>query len=359
VNDAGAQVLVVGAGPAGLAVCACLQSAGIAFHLVDLHGTPGGAYTRAYAQIQLASPARYNALPGLALENAGEYVTVQAYCDYLRAYAMHHGLAVQRDKVIRVERTESGFSATFEHSSDAADYNYVAVATGMFDFPRAPGIPGLVAVDTPEVLHSANWNGPETFRGRRVLIVGGATSAVEIAEECARAGLPTTVSARNKRIKLLPQRILGRDNHDYFRLFESLPRFVMRSFCEGTRSLPGTDLGFGEFRRRGLIRVCDALVRIDGKRATFADAECADFDAIVLATGYRYETGLLPADVARASGDGQPLADDCESRSWRNLFIVGMPCVRGLNSPFLRGIASDAAWVARQIANRSGRRHAH
>jgi len=79
----------------------------------------------------------------------------------------------------------------------------------------------------------------------------------------------------------------------------------------------------------------------------------------VLATGYRYETGLLPADVARASGDGQPLADDCESRSWRNLFIVGMPCVRGLNSPFLRGIASDAAWVARQIANRSGRRHAH
>jgi putative flavoprotein involved in K+ transport len=359
VNDSSAQVLVVGAGPGGLAVSACLKSAGIAFRLFDLHGIPGGAYARAHARMQMASPARYNALPGLILESAGEYLTVETYRDYLHSYAAHHGLAVQRGKVSRVQKTAAGFVATFEQSSDSAEYAYVVVATGMFDFPHSPDIPGLNAVDAPEVLLAAAWQGPEAFRGRRLLIVGAATSAVEIAEECARAGIATTVSARAKIVKLLPQRILGRDNHDYFRLLESLPRFVMRSFCEGTRSLPGTDLGFSEFRRRGLIDVCDALVRIDGNTVGFADGTRAPFDAIVLATGYRYETPFLPREVARAPGLGQPLADGCESRSWPRLFVVGMPCVRGLNSPFLRGIASDASWVTNQIASRNAQRHAH
>lgn len=358
-NDASAQVLVIGAGPAGLAVSACLKSAGVTFRLVDLHGVPGGAYARAYASMKLASPARYNVLPGLALESAGEYLSVEAYRRYLNAYAAHHGLAVQHDKVRRVERAATGFRATFEHAADTAQYNYVVVATGMFDFPRSPDIPGLNAADAPEVLHAAAWKGPDAFRGRRLLIVGGATSAVEIAEECARAGITTTVSARGKIVKLLPQRILGRDNHDYFRFFESLPRFVMRSFCEGTRNLPGTDLGFGEFRRHGLIEVCDSLVRVDGNSVAFADGSRAQFSAIVLATGYRYEAGFLPADVARAPGLGQPLADGCESRSWTDLFVVGMPCVRGLNSPFLRGIASDASWIAEKISSRIGKRRAH
>jgi putative flavoprotein involved in K+ transport len=362
VNDASAQVLVVGAGPGGLAVSACLRSAGIAFRLVDLHGVPGGAYARAYAHMKLASPARYNVLPGLALESAGEYLTVEAYRHYLHAYAAHHHLEVKRGKVSRLERAATGFNVTFEQSPNTAEYKteykHVVVATGMFDFPRSPDVPWLNAVDAPEVLHAAAWRGPEAFRGRRLLIVGAATSAVEIAEECARAGIATTVSARDKIVKLLPQRILGRDNHDYFRLLESLPRFVMRSFCAGTRSLPGTDLGFGEFRRRGLIQVCDALVRVDGNCVAFADGARAQFDAIVLATGYRYEAGFLPAEVSRAPGLGQPLADRCESRSWANLFVVGMPCVRGLNSPFLRGIASDASWIARQISSRIGKRHA-
>jgi putative flavoprotein involved in K+ transport len=359
VNDASAQVLVVGAGPGGLAVAACLKSAGVAFRLVDLHGVPSGAYARAYAHMKLASPARYNALPGLVLESAGEYMTVGAYRAYLHSYATHHGLAIQRGTLIRMEPMASGFRATFEQSSDIAEYEYVVVATGMFDFPHLPDVPGLNNIDAPKVLHAAAWKGADAFRGRRLLIVGGATSAVEIAEECARAEIPTTLSARGKIVKVLPQRFLGRDNHDYFRLFESLPRFVMRAFCEGTRSLPGTDLGFSEFRRRGLIDVCDALVRVDGDTTAFADGARASFDTIVLATGYRYETPFLPREVARAPGLGLPLADGGESTSCQGLFFVGMPCVRGLNSPFLRGIARDASYIARQISGRIRKRHAH
>ena len=308
----------------------------------------------------MASPARYNALPGLVLEDAGEYMAVETYHDYLRAYAAHHGLAVRRGNVNRVEKAVSGFSVTFDHSTVATEYRFVVVATGMFDFPRMPKeLLRAHASNARVCLHAAHWKGPEEFRGRRLLIVGGATTGVEIAEECARAGISTTLSARGKHVKLLPQRILGRDNHDYFAVLERLPRFLMRSFCAGARSLPGTDLGFREFRRRGVIEVCDALVRVDGDVAVFADGSRASFDAIVLATGYRYDTPFLPIGKVARAASGQPLADDCESRSWPGLFVVGMPCVRGLNSPFLRGIASDACWVARQISKRIGKNRAH
>jgi hypothetical protein len=73
---------------------------------------------------------------------------------------------------------------------------------------------------------------------------------------------------------------------------------------------------------------------------------------IVAATGYRYETPFLPAEVVRAPG-GHPLTERCESPDWPGLFFVGAPCARKLDSEFLRGIASDAEFVARQIAQRT------
>src|SRR2546423_13036482 len=57
------KILIVGAGPSGLATAACLKRLGIAAQLVDRYGIAGGAYTRLCSRIVLASPARYTALP--------------------------------------------------------------------------------------------------------------------------------------------------------------------------------------------------------------------------------------------------------------------------------------------------------
>jgi len=356
-NDANAAVLVIGAGPAGLAAAASLAAEGVPCELVDLHGEPGGAYARAYGPMELASPARYNALPGLAIDHPGEYMTVAQYARYLVGYAAHHRLAVRRDRVVRVARSGDGFDVQLE-ASPARRFGFVVAATGMFDFPRTPEIDGLASSGL-ESLHVARWPGAEAFHGRRLLVVGAATSAVEVAEECARAAIAVTLAARGKRVRLLPQRILGRDIHDYLTRLEGLPRLVMKSFCAGRESLPATGMGFARMRRRKLIDVCDAVVRVAGKRVQFADGASGEFDAIVFATGYRYETPFLSAEVERAPASRQPLADRNESRSWPGLFVLGMPCARSLASPFLRGIARDAPFVARRIRDRLGAGHAH
>ena len=335
------SVLVIGAGPAGLAVAACLAGKRIDYVLVDRTGQTGGAYARIYAHTQLASPVRYNHLPGRAVESREEYMNVARYADYLRGYAVHYRLQPQMSEVAHVERAQGGFCVRFANSDREATFRFVIVATGMFDFPHWPMIPGLVPGAT--VMHVAHWQGPGIAKAGRVLIIGGATSAVEIAEECARAGIRSIVSVRERTVKLWPQRVLGRDIHDYVRWFESLPRSFMRRYCAGKQTLPGTDRGFANFRRAGLIDVRGPAAHIEGRTAVFVDGRREDFDAIVCATGYRHDTPFLCAE-ARA-------ADNCESRAWPGLFLLGLPCARKLNSAFLRGIATDAQAVARRIAS--------
>ena len=342
-------VLIVGAGPSGLATAACLERRGLRADLVDRHGVAGGAYRRIHSAIVLASPARYTALPGLAPRSRGEYISVPEYRAYLDDYAAHHGLQVRKACVEEVRRDGPGFSVRFEGQAGRREYDAVVVATGMFDFPRWPQIEGLEAAGL-QVLHSSEWRGPAALRGPRLLIIGGATSAIEIAEECARAGLRPVVSVRGRDVKIAPQRFLGRDLHDFVTvLLAWLPRGLARAYCEGRQSLPGTDLGFRELRRRGVVTVRGAASRVEGKSVLFADGAREEFDVLVCATGHRYEVPFLPPEVERAPS-GQPLADRCQSRSWPGLYVVGMPCVRRLASEFLYGIAADAPRVARCLA---------
>jgi putative flavoprotein involved in K+ transport len=323
------SVLIVGAGPGGLATAACLKRRGVRADLVDRHGVAGGAYRRIYSGITLASPARYTALPGLTPSVAGEYITVPEYRDYLQKYAAHHDLSVRAANVTRVQREADGLRVDFE--GEARRYDAVVVATGMFDFPRRPRLEGRVELTT---LHAAEWRGPAALSGRRVLIVGGATSAIEIAEECARAGLRPSLSVRG-RLKIAPQRLLGRDLHDYIVVaLRWLPRSLARAYCEGRQSLPGTDLGFREFRRRGVIRLRGALARIEGSTALFADGTREAFDVLVAATGYAFERPFLASGAQGAPG----------------LHLVGAPCAHRLSSEFLYGIADDAQKVARCLS---------
>lgn len=322
------SVLIVGAGPAGLATAASLKRLGVRADLVDRHGVPGGAYRRIYDGVTLASPTRYTALPGLD-PNADEYITVPQYRAYLGHYAAHHDLGIRRAAVSRVRREEGGFRVDFDN--EQRRYDAIVVATGMFDFPRRPPLAGRVELP---VQHSSEWRGPAQLPGPRVLIVGGATSAIEIAEECARAGLRPALSVRG-RLKIAPQRFLGRDLHDYIvLLLKWFPRRFARAYCEGRQSLPGTDLGFGGFLRRGAIALRPAIERVDGCSVLFADGSREEFDVLVAATGYAFERPFLDPADGNAPG----------------LYLVGAPCTRSLASEFLYGIRDDAERVARCLA---------
>jgi len=353
--------LVIGAGPAGLATAACLRSAGVSADLVDRAGEPGGAYREIYQHITLASPAALDSLPGLPLQTPGTYLTAGDYRAYLRRYAAHAGLEIERGQVRSVRRTASSDGTPDGFVVDAGDRSwrarFVVVATGMWGNPVVPAIPGLDSCGVP-FLHARDWRGPRSISAGAtgdaapaLLVVGGATSAVEIAEETATAGLPVTLAVRS-RLHVARQSFLGRDVHHWIGPVAALPSWVAPGHCAHRPTLPGTDRGFSRLRAQGRISLRPALARVDpGGDASFADGGRARFGAIVAATGYTFATPFLPADVTRAPA-GHLLARHAESLSWPGLFVVGTPCADRLDSEFLRGIARDAATVSRTIAAR-------
>ncbi len=82
-----------------------------------------------------------------------------------------------------------------------------------------------------------------------------------------------------------------------------------------------------------------------------------EVDVVVFCTGYHFtvmdvtmvsrlkcvQVPFLPAEIQRSSY-GHPLADQNESRTWKNLFFIGFPCARGLNSEYLRGVSKLLAY---------------
>ena len=72
-------------------------------------------------------------------------------------------------------------------------------------------------------------------------------------------------------------------------------------------------------------------------------------DLLVFATGFTHPTGHL-GDLVDRDGEGWPRARRCESTRAPRLYLLGTRFVRTLASPYIRGIARDAAFVARRIA---------
>lgn len=339
-------MLVIGAGPAGLASVACLRRQGVTVDWVDLQGQVGGAYRNLYPKITLASPARWIGLPGCPISVPGEYVTVQDYLDYLTGYAQKLDVQPRQARVSSLQRMDAGYRATFDH--ECRDYAAVVTATGM---------DGLVWPDCarpeggPVWLHSSQWQGPQAYVGQRLLIIGRGVSAVEIAEESVRAGLKPVVSCRGK-VHFSPQRLLGRDVHDFVFCLSWLPRWLARGYCHKSPTFTGYDRGFGQYQRAGLLLVRPPVQSFQARQATFTDGSQAEFDVVICATGYRYAMEYLPSQIARSRGDGHPLANAGESTNCPGLFFMGVHCARGVSSQFLRGMALDAPAIASQLSRR-------
>ena len=107
------DILVIGAGQAGLAAGYFLKQRGVPFALLDGHGRIGDSWRQRYDSLVLFSSRAYSALPGLALtgDPAG-YAGKDEVADHLEHYARIMQLPARMgDGVRSLERTEGVFRA--------------------------------------------------------------------------------------------------------------------------------------------------------------------------------------------------------------------------------------------------------
>lgn len=337
------DTIVIGAGQAGLAAGYHLQRAGLRFVILEAGAEPGGSWPSFYDSLTLNTPARYSALPGLALRGDPDHYPVRdEMAAYLREYAAFFGMPIiPSTRVRQVERIDGRFHVLAgDHTSYAA--RTLVAATGTFGRPYRPSIATL-AEYRGQVLHTAQYRRPEPFRGQRVLVVGGGNGAVRIAIELAAVARVTLASYVP--IRTIPQRLLGRDIH-----FWTHALGLDRTQWVGDRSLPAylsdrdrAALAAGRPDQRPMFTrfVQEGVAWPDGSREAI--------DTVIFATGYRPNLGYL-AGLGALSDTGDALQESGRSTSVPGLYYSGLPRQRSAASATLRGVGGDAQVVVDHMA---------
>ena len=190
------ETVIVGAGQTGLATAYHLKRRGRDCLVLDAHQRVGDNWRRLWDSLRLYTPARYDALPGLAFPaRPWSCPGKDQVADYLEQYAAHHALPVRLG--VRVERlSKEGAGYLLHTSTGVIGCDNVVVATGTFG--RTPSIPSFAPALDPGIvqLHSSEYRRPGQLAEGPVLVVGASHSGSDIAHEVALTH-PTVLAGRD------------------------------------------------------------------------------------------------------------------------------------------------------------------
>ena len=368
------QTIIVGAGPAGLAVAALLGRHGAPYTLLDRGAEVGASWRDRYDSLQLHTARWLSALPHAAIPRRyGPWVRRDDLVAYLGEYAQRFKIQPELGlEVTRIERGPGGWRV--ETSDGTRDGERVVLATGYCNAPYLPDWPGRDTFPGP-LLHSADYREPSSYRDQRVLVVGAGNSAAEIAVDLAGVGADVQLSVRT------PPNIVRRDT---FGIPTQLLPVVLRRVPESvmnplsgvlrrltvpdlsgyglpapvdgisqflrSQTIPILDHGFVATLRQGRITVVPAVESVHEHDVRLADGSVVRPDAIIAATGYRPGLGRLVGDLGVLDESGQPRIHGARTLPEApGLYFVGISVVL---AGLLREVAREATEVARSIVRR-------
>lgn len=338
-------ILVIGAGPAGLAALRAFQKAGIAAEGVERHWGVGGIWDQAspgsptYDKLETNSSLATQHLGDPWPEGTPPFVSHQMALQYLKDFSVRHGLLDGirfRTEVRKVERNEDG---TWQVETDGPEghqtkiYRAVVVASGRHhqskqfvpeELREQAREAGLIAI------HASEYRNAEPFRGLRVLVLGMGNSASDITTEISEvAAGPVLLSVRNSAwfvpLKVLwtpADKVGASGNWIPFGGEHALFRFL-QWWTVGTptslgfpqpdhelmQRLPVSDRGLAQAIRSGNVVPRSNLKSLNTGLATFENPEhpAAAVDAVVFATGYRQAFPFLPDAYGNVADPEFPL----------------------------------------------------
>lgn len=324
------DVLVVGAGQAGLSAAYHLQRRGFrpaprtgdepvgeaserhtddvggpTYQVLDGEEGPGGAWRHRWRSLRMATVNGISELPGMAVpevdpcEPSAEFIT-----GYFGDYERQLGLAIVRPvRVGRVARADDdpGGRLLVETSVGTWSTRGLINATGTWTKPFWPIYPGQETFAGRQ-LHVADYVAAEEFRGQHVAVVGGGISAVQLLDEISQVTSTSWFTRREPVWRETP--FDARAGHDAVAMVEErVARGLPPQSVVSVTGLLWTP-ALQEARARGALDRRPMFTQILPEGVRLVDGSVLSVDVILWATGFRAALDHLAPLRLRGPGGG-------------------------------------------------------
>ncbi|WP_329310279.1 NAD(P)-binding domain-containing protein [Streptomyces sp. NBC_01262] len=301
------EVAVIGAGQGGLSAAYFLHRAGLRperdFVVLDHSPGPGGAWQFRWPSLTYGRAHGVHELPGMTLEGADpDRPSAEVVAEYFDRYEHAFDLRVRRPVNVSAVRDAADGRLVVDSDSGAWAARAVINATGTWDRPFVPRYPGQ-EVFRGRQLHTAGYRRREDFAGKRVIVVGGGTSAVQLLMEIAEVAAATTWVTRRP-----PVFRTGPFGEDQGRAAVALVEQRVREGLPPQSVVSVTGLPMTEAmaaaRARGVLDRLPMFDRLTEDGAAWDDGRRIEADVILWATGFRAALDHLAPLRLREPGGG-------------------------------------------------------
>ena len=303
--------LIIGAGPAGLAMAGTFRNANIDFEIIEQTSKIAPKWHQHYDRLHLHTVKKLSNLPFLKFPEAyPKYISKDDLILYYENYARKFSINPHfNTKAINVHKNDEVWIV--ECNDKEFTTKNVIVATGKNRIPKIPKWNGQENF-RGKMFHASRYKNPKNFEGKKVLVIGMGNTGAEIALDLAENNIELGISVRSE-IIFVPRDILGNSIQESGKRLEKLPFGIGDIIGNLTRKLyfgnlkkyglpisskapvemlktkgktPIIDLGTVAKIKSGHIKVFPDIAELTNNGVTFVDGKTQQFDMLILATGY-------------------------------------------------------------------------
>lgn len=368
------SAIITGAGPAGLAVGACLKQAGIQPIILEQSDKVGSAWRRHYDRLHLHTDKRNSELPSAPFpKDYPRYPSRDQLIDYLESYAKKFDLDIRFNQQVTDARRANNDHWQVQTQDARYHTSNLVIAAGYTCEPNIPEWKGQ-DIFKGKVIHSSEYKNGGQFRGQNVLVVGLGNSGGEIAIDLWERGAKPGIAVRNA-VNVIPRELFGIPilsigivqnimpawmadamNAPILRVvigditkygLQKLP-YGPATQIKNDKHIPLIDVGTIKLIEQGHITVHSGVEEFTENGVKFTDGKEARFGVVILATGYRPCVNAFLNETSAYDENGTPVSSGHEA-SVPGLYFCGYYV-----SPtgMLREVGIEAKQISSAIAKK-------